>query len=200
MPFTLRDFEGLLRALEKRAEWRAQLRRLLLTDELLSLPEIVRQLAVRVEQLAAAQQRTETRLEQLAAAQQRTETRLEQLAAAQQRTETRLEQLAAAQQRTETHLEQLADAQRRTEGQVTRLVEEMHRLAEAQRETARQLGTLAETLGFTLEDLAREVAPAYLEKHCGIRVGALERRFLTVDGEEVEVDLYGEGRATANAS
>ncbi|MDR7469137.1 MAG: hypothetical protein QN201_03230 [Armatimonadota bacterium] len=179
MPFTVRDFESLLRALDKRAEWRAQLRRLLLTDDLLSLPEIVRRLAGHLEQLAAAQQRTEGRLEQLAAAQQRTEGRLEQLAAAQQRTESRLEQLAAA--------------QRRTEDQVARLVEEMRRLAEGQREMARQVGALAETIGFTLEDLAREVAPAYLEKHYGIRVAKLQRRFLTLDTEEVEVDLYGEG-------
>src|SRR6266542_2024793 len=47
-----------------------------------------------IQELAAAQVRTETRLEELAAAQVRTETRLEELAAAQARTETRLEELA----------------------------------------------------------------------------------------------------------
>mgnify|MGYP003349814028 CR=1 FL=1 len=34
----------------------------------------------------------------------------------------------------------------------------------------RQVGRLAETIGFILEDLAREGTPAYLEKHHGIRV------------------------------
>jgi len=221
MPFTVRDFESLLRALDKRAEWRAQLRRLVLTDDLLALPELTRQLAGHVERLAAAQHRTEAQLEQLASAQQRTEAQLEQLASAQQRTEAQLEQLASAQQRTEGRLEQLAaaqqgtesrvghlaEAQRRTEDQVAQLVEEMRSLADSQRETARQVGVLAdsqretarqvgalaETIGFTLEDLAREVAPAYLEKYYGIRVVELQRRFLTLDGEEVEVDLYGEG-------
>lgn len=35
MPFTIRDFPSLIRALEKAPEWKAELRRLLLTDELL---------------------------------------------------------------------------------------------------------------------------------------------------------------------
>jgi hypothetical protein len=48
-------------------------------------------------------------------------------------------------------------------------------------------------VGFTLEQLARELAPAYLAERYGIRVASLERRFFTVDGEEVEVDLFGEG-------
>jgi uncharacterized coiled-coil DUF342 family protein len=48
MPFTVRDFQDLVRALERRAEWRAELRRLLLTDELLTLPEVVRGLADQV--------------------------------------------------------------------------------------------------------------------------------------------------------
>jgi hypothetical protein len=48
-------------------------------------------------------------------------------------------------------------------------------------------------VGFTLEELARELAPAYLEKYHDVHVAALERRFFTVDGEEIEVDCYGEG-------
>jgi len=54
----LLDFHQLLRALEEHPEWRAELRRLVLSDELLSLPEIVRD-------LADAQRRTEQRLEEL---------------------------------------------------------------------------------------------------------------------------------------
>jgi multidrug efflux pump subunit AcrA (membrane-fusion protein) len=118
MAFMAQDYHDLTRLLMEHPEWRAELRRLLLSDELLSLPEIVRA-------LAAAQQRTEQRLEELAAAQQRTEQRLEELAAAQQRTEQRLEELAAAQQRTEQRLEELAAAQQRTEQKIGVLIEEM---------------------------------------------------------------------------
>ena len=122
----------------------------------------------------------ETRIDRL-------EEALTRLAQAQARTEervTRLEEavvrLAEAQARTEARLETLAQAQARTEGALLTL--------------AQQVGRLAETIGFTLEDLGREVAPPYLAQHHGIHVAQLDRRFISAAGEEVEVDLYGEGR------
>lgn len=101
----------------------------------------------------------------------------------------------------------LTDAQARTEAAVQALAREQARLAEAQARTekaiealaqqvgqlAQQVGRLSDTIGFTLEDLARELTPAYLAQHYGIRVTALERRFFPLDGEEVEIDFYGEG-------
>src|SRR5438093_11243041 len=41
MPFTIEDFRDLVRLLEEKPEWRAEMRRLILTDELLALPERV---------------------------------------------------------------------------------------------------------------------------------------------------------------
>jgi hypothetical protein len=73
-----------------------------LTEELLSLPQIVHD-------LAEAQQRTEQRVEELAEAQRRTEQRLADLVAAQQRTEQRVEELAEAQRRTEQRIGRLQD-------------------------------------------------------------------------------------------
>jgi hypothetical protein len=82
MPFTVDEFHDLVRLLEERPEWRAELRRLVLTDQLLALPEQLAELRVYTEQrfqaLAAAQQRTEERITELAALQRRTE---EQVAA-----------------------------------------------------------------------------------------------------------------------
>ena len=66
MPFTVENFRDLVRILEAHPEWRAELRRLVLTDELLSLPE----------QLARRQVETERGFQQLAEAQRRTEDRL----------------------------------------------------------------------------------------------------------------------------
>jgi hypothetical protein len=43
--FSVQDFHDLVRLLEQRPEWRAELRRLVLTEELLALPAIVRELA-----------------------------------------------------------------------------------------------------------------------------------------------------------
>ncbi|WP_169238011.1 hypothetical protein [Candidatus Roseilinea sp. NK_OTU-006] len=80
MAFTINDLQDLTRLLATRPEWLSEVRRLVLTEELLSLPDIVRS-------LAEAQRRTEQRLEELAEAQRRTEQRLEELAEAQRRTE-----------------------------------------------------------------------------------------------------------------
>jgi hypothetical protein len=41
MAFSVEDFQDLIRLLQERPEWRADLRRLVLTDELLALPELV---------------------------------------------------------------------------------------------------------------------------------------------------------------
>jgi hypothetical protein len=72
MPFTVEDFDDLLRLLEQRPEWRAELRRHVLTEDLLGLPGVVRE-------LAEAQQRTERHLAELAAAQTRAAAALESL-------------------------------------------------------------------------------------------------------------------------
>ena len=39
MPFTMDDFHDLIRLIETRPEWRAELRRLVLTEELLAVPD-----------------------------------------------------------------------------------------------------------------------------------------------------------------
>jgi hypothetical protein len=140
MTFAVEEFHDLIRLLEQAPEWRADLRRVLLTEELLSLPEITRE-------LVEAQRRTEERLEQLAEAQRRTEERLEALTA-------RVEQLAEAQRRTEARVEQLAEAQRRTEEVVQKLV----------RRTDRLIDDVGHLKGADLERRYRERAPSYFAR------------------------------------
>ena len=71
MPFTVTDFLDLVRLLEQQPEWRAELRRLVLTDEVLALPQTI-------QSLAEAQRRTE---DQLAILTQRVDGLAEQMAA-----------------------------------------------------------------------------------------------------------------------
>lgn len=89
MPFRVEDFHDLVRLLETRPEWRTELRRLVLTDELLALPEQVARLRAETEQrfqelteqvatLAEAQKRIEGQVTVLIEAQNRTD---EQIAA-----------------------------------------------------------------------------------------------------------------------
>ncbi len=94
-------------------------------------------------------------MEELAAAQARTEARVEELAAAQARIEARVEELAAAQARTERELAQLTI-------RVDRLVLQVESLVEAQRRTDQRLSDLrGEFRGYFLEWRYRERASAY---------------------------------------
>lgn len=72
MTFLVQDLHDLIGLLEQHPEWRAEVRRLVLTEELLSLPQVVRD-------LEEAQRRTEQRVEELVEAQHRTEQRVSQL-------------------------------------------------------------------------------------------------------------------------
>jgi flagellar biosynthesis GTPase FlhF len=137
MAFTINELREMIRFLEEHPEWRAELRRLLLTDKILELPAIVRELAEaqrRTEQqvqaltkqigvLAEAQRRMEEQMQALAEAQRRTEQQVQALTEAQRRTEQQVQALAEAQRRMEEQLVELAAAQRRTEQTLERLVE-----------------------------------------------------------------------------
>jgi outer membrane murein-binding lipoprotein Lpp len=85
MPFTVRDFQSLVRTLERHAEWKAELRRLLLTDELLALPQVVSALTPEVRELAAGQARLTEQVRELAAGQTRLTEQVRELAAGQTR-------------------------------------------------------------------------------------------------------------------
>src|SRR3954453_11103011 len=88
MAFTVEDFPDLLRLLAEHPEWRAPLRQQVLSEDLLELPAIVRD-------LAEAQRLTETRVAQLAEAQARTAQRLDTLTARVDALAAQVEALAA---------------------------------------------------------------------------------------------------------
>ena len=90
MPFTVEDFNDLVRILEEKPEWRAALRRQVLTDELLALPEQVaslraeterrfQELAAQVTALVEAQKRIEGQIAELIEAQKRTDGQITEL-------------------------------------------------------------------------------------------------------------------------
>jgi len=118
MPFTVEEFRDLVGILKERPEWREELRRLVLADELLSLPE----------QIARLRRDTDQRFQELAV-------QVGQLAEAQRRTEERIGRL-------EETVVQLAEAQRRTEERMGRLEEMVTQLAQAQKHTEEQVTTL----------------------------------------------------------
>ena len=164
------------------------------------LTKEIRKLAEAITKLTEAEKLTEERvdrlskaLEALAEAQKQTEKRVNELAEAQKRTEERIDRLSKA-------LEALAEAQKQTEERLNKLtktvdslVVSVRELSESVKELRVEVGRLGETVGFGLEDIARVVLPGWLQRHLNVYVDELRREFFVVDGEEVEVNLFGEG-------
>ena len=107
MAFTVEDYRDLVQLLSERPEWRSELRQLLLSDELLTLPEIVRE-------LAKAQQRAE---ERLANAEERLGNVEERLS----RIETAIQHLTEQVAGLTREVRELTENQRRMENIVSRL-------------------------------------------------------------------------------
>jgi len=143
MALSTNDLGKLIELLREHPHWKEQLRAVLLSEELLRLPEAVREL-VEVnrkmqERLSGVEERVarlEAAVERLAEAQRRSDERLTSLEAA-------LERLAEAQRRTEQRVEELAEAQRKTDLQIAAL--------------AKQVGSLANIVGADIEEDASDV-------------------------------------------
>ena len=193
-------------------------------EEFNELKEIVRDISENLKGLAQAQRRTEERLNelservnQLAEAQRKTEERLnqlavrvDQLAEAQRRTEERLNELTERMNQLTVRVDQLAEAQRRTEERLNELTERVNQLAEAQRRTEKEIeklakgleslrkevGGLAHTVGYRLEDEAIKALPELLKRDAGVEVvGRLKRDYIEIaPGKYIEVNIWGTGR------
>ena len=165
MPFTVDDFHDFIRLIEARPEWRTELRRLVLTDGLLAVPEQLAELRAHSEQqfivLADAQQHTETQLATLTG-------QVTTLTDAQQRTEARLTALADAQQHMETQLATLTEQVTTLTGQVATLTVQVATLTVQVTALTRTVQTLVDDVGElkgqSLEAAYRSKGPAYFSR------------------------------------
>ena len=165
MVFQIEDYNEFIALLREHPDWIPQLRNLLLSDDFLALPGIVKILVetqqrseLAIQNLTQAQERNENRLERLETAVERLEAIVERLAQAQERSENRLERLAQVQERSENRLERLETA-------VERLEAIVERLAQAQESTEQKLNQLdnrvASLRGQALEQKYCQRAGAY---------------------------------------
>lgn len=142
-----------------------------------------------VEELAEAQKKTEEALNELAEAQKQSEERLtrvekaiEELTEAQKKSEERLN-------RVEKAIEELAEAQKKTE-------EALNKLTEEHRKTRENLGGLAHTVGYFLENEAYKYLPMLLKRDFNIEVeGELIRDYVEVSPYNFEeINIIGKGK------
>jgi len=202
-PKHIQDF---LHLLETSPEFRALVRSLLLSEELLQLPDLVRSLAATQERLAqqlesfqqaveralaaVSAQQAETaaqiaalvdRMEQVEQQQAATTEQIRQLTASMERVEAQIEALTARMERVEAQIEALTERMERVEAQIGALTERMERV-EAQIEvlTARmeRVEAQIEALTEQMQQMAAQIA-ALTE-----RMQDFERRL-----ERVERDL-----------
>lgn len=178
MSFTVQDFNDLTRLRVEHPEWRSELRRLLLSDELLTLPQAVRELVEAQQRAEERLQRLETVVESLAEAQRRAEERL-------QGVEERLQGVEERLQRLEMIVESLVEAQQRAEERLSRLettvqnlVEQVSILVESQQRTQDTVGGLK---GRLLELTYHQKAGTYF--------GLLLRRVRVVEPHTLEDTL-----------
>jgi hypothetical protein len=140
--------EQILELLRTDPEFREEVRRLVLSDELLALPSKFDQLVAVVRELAEIQRQQGEQIRSLMEAQKRTEEQVRVLAEAQRRTEEQL-------QRQAEQIQALTEAQRRTEEQLQRQVEQIHALTETQRRTEEQLQALTQQVSALVAAHAR---------------------------------------------
>ena len=176
MAFTVADFHDLVRLLEQHEEWRKELRRLLLTDELLNLPDTVHELRKEVNRRFAELARSIRDLsktftahrQEFLAHQAQTEARFAELSA-------EVRALAEAQRR---HYEEFTAQRAETDRRFAELSAEVRALAEAQRRTEeiiqqillrqeqfqRTLDRFGQTIGVTVEGQMVEALQRYLRE------------------------------------
>jgi len=140
--------EQILELLRTDPEFREEVRRLVLTDELLALPSKFDQLVAVVRELAEIQRQQGEQIRSLMEAQKRTEEQVRVLAEAQRRTEEQL-------QRQAEQIQALTEAQRRTEEQLQRQVEQIRALTETQRRTEERLQALTQQVSALVAAHAR---------------------------------------------
>ncbi len=139
MPFTVSDLQDLTRILLERPEWLSEVRRIVLTNELLTLPALV-------QELAEIQRRTEV---ELAEFRQRTEAELAEL---RRYVDARFAELAEIQRRTEV---ELAEFRQRMEAQLAELRQRMEaELAELRQRMEAELAELRRYVDVRFAELA----------------------------------------------
>jgi len=84
-------------------------------------------------------------------------------------------------------VQELAQAQTRTE-------EELKKLTIGVKNLQKEFGGLSHTVGYHLEDRAIRDLPRILKKQLTIDLTLCERRFMKIQGREVQINIYGEGK------
>ncbi len=171
MAFTVTDFTDLIDLLNRHPKWRAELRRQILDEEFLKLPEYVRALDARlgrvevgVEKLAEAQVRTEYRVGRLGESVVGLDHRVGGLETKVDRLEIKVDQLDTKVDQLDTKVDQLDTKVDRLDTKVDRLEDGMDTLKQSHKGLATAIAQLQTAFGSTVEEEAESVLRWVLEE------------------------------------
>ena len=205
MAFDVQEYRAFIELLYKHPEWRAELRQLVLTEELLTLPQLVQELVeahkrgeermTRIEQslveLVEAQKRNEQSIAELVEAQKRNEQSIAELVEAQKRNDERFAELVEAQKRNDERFAELVEAQKRNDERFAELIEVQKRHEERLAAVEERLAKVEERLEGVEERLTRlentvaELAEA--QKRTELEVQRLTNRMGHIVGDLLEI-------------
>jgi uncharacterized protein YoxC len=182
MSFTREEFLDLVRLLEQQPEWRAELRRLLLTEDVLELPGTVQRLGEGMRALTEAQHHTTEQITALVqqmqaltqrvdSLTQRVDALAQQMQALTQRVDALAEQVQAFTQRVDALAEQVQAFTQRVDDlaqQIQTLTLRVDSLTQDIQLLTRRVDSLdlnvSSLKGWELESRYREKAPAYFQR------------------------------------
>jgi len=144
MTFDVQEYRAFIELLYKHPEWRAELRQLVLTEELLALPQLVQELIEAHKRGEERMTRIEQSLAELIEAQKRNEQSIAELVEAQKRNDERFAELIEAQKRNDERFAELIEAQKRGEERMTRTEQSLAELVEAQKRNDERFAELVE--------------------------------------------------------
>jgi hypothetical protein len=199
MAFDVQEYRAFIELLYKHPEWRAELRQLVLTEELLTLPQLVQELVeahkrgeermTRIEQslveLVEAQKRNEQSIAELVEAQKRNDERFAELIEVQKRHEERLAGVEERLTRLEQTVAELVEAQKRNDERFAELIEVQkrheERLAGVEERLTRLEQTVAELVEAQKRNDERFAELIEVQKRHEERLAAVEERLAKVE-------------------
>jgi hypothetical protein len=199
MAFDVQEYRAFIELLYKHPEWRAELRQLVLTEELLTLPQLVQELVeahkrgeermTRIEQslveLVEAQKRNEQSIAELVEAQKRNDERFAELIEVQKRHEERLAGVEERLTRLEQTVAELVEAQKRNDERFAELIEVQkrheERLAAVEERLTRLEQTVAELVEAQKRNDERFAELIEVQKRHEERLAAVEERLAKVE-------------------
>ncbi len=174
MAFQVSDYHDLVRLLNQHPEWREELRHLLLTPDVLELPQAVRE-------LVEAHKRAEERLTRLEQAVAELAEGQKELIEAHKRSEERLTRL-------EQSVAELTEAQKRNEERFARMEQAIIELTEAQKKTEEKLQKLTERvdiISIHVDELRGDMLEIRFRQRAFSYFGKLVSRAQVVDLQDI---------------